>query len=189
LRRILGLVVVVAIVGAIIWFANLLRSPQPGTVVDEALSAGRQASTFPAADEDYFHDMDGGVALTPSQIAGRDTWIVWTGGNDRMWDKLSVESFGALDFLKTISSYPGLKASRANRWEYLGLLNEPCFVQATGPDPNRFGLWLDKRASGPGCPPDPFENEQKYPGVKYLARGTTVPVGSYYGYAIGVVGL
>jgi hypothetical protein len=189
LRRILGLVVVVAIVGAIIWIANLLRSPQSGTVLDEALSAGRQASTFPAADEDYFHDMDGGLALTPSQIAGRDTWIVWTGGNDRLWDKLSVESFGALDFLKTISSHPGLKASRANRWEYLGLLNEPCFVQATGPDPNRFGLWLDKRVTGPGCPPDPFENEQKYPGVKYLARGTTVPVGSFYGYATGVVGL
>ena len=31
---------------------------------------------FPAADEDYFHDMDGGVALTSDEIKGRNTWIV-----------------------------------------------------------------------------------------------------------------
>ena len=52
-------------------------------------------------------------------------------------------------------------------------------------DPNRFGLWLDKRVGSP----DPFEDEKKYPGVKVGARGKTVPLGSYYGYASGVVGL
>ena len=39
-----------------------------------------------------------------------------------------------------------MKFSRDNRWQYLGLVNEPCFEKATGPDPDRFGLWLDKRA-------------------------------------------
>ena len=39
------------------------------------------------------------------------------------------------------------------------------------------------------CAPDPFEDEVKYPGVKIGARGKTVPVGSYYGYATGIVGL
>jgi hypothetical protein len=39
------------------------------------------------------------------------------------------------------------------------------------------------------CPPDPFENEQKYPGVAAGARGKTIERGSYYGYATGVVGL
>ncbi len=189
MRRILGVVVACAVIFGIIWAANALRRPQPGKVLDEALGAGREAASFPAADEDYFHDMDGGIALTQRQIDGRNMWIVWTGGNDLMWDRLSVQSLGALDFLKTLSSHAGLKASRANRWEYLGLVNEPCFAQATGPDPQRFGLWLDKRVAGPGCPPDPFENEQKYPGVKTGARGTTVPVGSYYGYGTGVVGL
>ncbi len=190
MRRILGVVLVAAIVVAIVWVANLLRNPRPGAVVDEALSAGREAASFPAAGEDYFHDMDGGIALTPHQIAGRNTWLVWTGGNDRLWDLLSVESFGALDFLKTISSHGSLlKARRSNRWEYLGLVNEPCFKEATGPDPKRWNLWLDQRITGPGCPPDPFEDEQKYPGVKIGARGSTVPVGSYYGYATGVVGL
>ena len=120
---------------------------EPGKVLDEAKRAGREASTLLAADEDYFHDMDGAIALTPDEIKGRNTWIVWTGGNDRFWDAISVNSAGALDFLKTLSSHPRLKATRDNRWYYLGLVNEPCFEKATGPDPQRFGLWLDKRRS------------------------------------------
>jgi len=89
------------------------RSPQPGQVQDEAKLAGRSASSFPAADEDYFHDMDGGITLTGDEIKGRDMWLVWTGGNDRFWDHMSVASVGTLDFLKTVSSYPNLKFSRA----------------------------------------------------------------------------
>ena len=33
-------------------------------------------------------------------------WLVWTGGNDRFWDALTVSSFGAFDLLKTVSSHP-----------------------------------------------------------------------------------
>ncbi|HET9714460.1 MAG TPA: hypothetical protein VFP64_21400, partial [Pyrinomonadaceae bacterium] len=184
------LVVILAVIaaGAVVYKRIKGNGPKAGEVLDEARLANRPASSFPAADEDFFHDMDGGVQLTPDEIKGRNTWIVWTAGNDRMWDKLVNNSVGALDFLKIISSHPKLtKFSRDNRWEYFGLVNSPCFEKATGPDPERFGLWLDKRRAD--CPPDPFENEQKYPGVKYLARGTTVPVGSYYGYETGIVGL
>jgi hypothetical protein len=168
-------------------------------VQDEATRAGRTAESFPAADDEkYFHDMDQGptgvIQFSPEEVKGRNMWLVWTGGNDRLWDLMTVKSLGSFDLLKTISSYPGiLKASRSNRWNYLGLVNEPCFKQATGPDPKRFGLWLDTRDSK--CPPDPFEEEQKYPGVKIGARGTKMadgsvfPVGSYYGYATGIVGL
>ena len=163
------------------------KKGEPGKVYDEARLAGRPASSFPAADEDYFHDMDGGITLTADEIKGRNTWIVWTAGNDKFWDEISETSVGNLDFLKTLSSYPGLKASRDNRWQYLGLVNEPCYVKATGPDPKRYGLWLDQRS--PDCPPEPFENEQKYPGVKIGSRGTSVATGSYYGYATGIVGL
>ena len=179
-----------------------------GKVLDEARRAGRAANSFPAADEDYFHDMDqnqnGPVALTTEEIKGRNGWIVWTGGNDRFWDLLTNRSVGALDFLKTLSSYdperdPTVRpedkerlkkayyANRNNRWYYLGLVNEPCFEKATGPDPQRYGLWLDKRRAD--CPPDPFENETKYPGVALGARGKNMPLGSYYGYATGIVGL
>ncbi len=74
------------------------------------------------------------------------------------------------------------------RWRYYGIVNEPCFEKATSPD--EYGLWLDKRVPvSAECPADPYENESKYPGVKTGARGTTVPVGSYYGKASGVLGL
>jgi hypothetical protein len=186
-----------------------------GMVVDEAKCAGRATESFPAADEDYFRDMDYGATKDPAALAaaldpyipgitpeqalaaavkGRNNWIVWTGGNDRFWDLLSRDSVGNLDFLKTLSSYPDpdkngkySKYNRGNRWKYLGLVNEPCFDKATGPRADRYGLWLDVRRSD--CPPDPFENEDKYPGVKIGSRGMTMPVGSYYGYATGVVGL
>ncbi|MFZ0633399.1 MAG: hypothetical protein WAM56_19075 [Acidobacteriaceae bacterium] len=184
-RRRIG--VSVLITASVFCVVGCQKQPRPVTVQDEAMRAHRDVASFPAADEDYFHDMDGGLPLTPDQIKGRNMWLVWTGGNDRFWDTLGVSSFGALDFLKTLSSYPGLKYSRDDRWSYLGLVNEPCFVKAAGPDPQRCGLWLDKR--DPKCPPDPFENESKYPGVRLGARGDNLPVGSYYGWASGIVGL
>jgi hypothetical protein len=164
------------------------KAPQPGTVQDEAMQAGRNAASFPAADEDYFREMDGGMQLTSNEVKGRNNWIVWTGGNDRFWDHLVNQSFGAVDFLKIVSSHPGIgHLSRDTRWKYLGVVNEPCFEKPTGPRADRFGLWFDTRSKD--CPADPFENEQKYPGVKIGARGKNIPVGSYYGYATGIVGL
>jgi hypothetical protein len=161
--------------------------PPRGQVFDEARRVRRASASFPAAGEDYFHDMDGGIALTPEEIRGRNAWIVWSGGNDLFWDGISKTSLGTLDFLKTLSSHPSLPASRDNRWTYLGLVNEPCFEKATGPDPQRYGLWLDKRRVD--CPPDPFDDPAKYPGVEIGARGENVPVGSYYGAPSGIVGL
>lgn len=171
----------------VLGLASCNRGAKPGEVLDEARQAGRSVASFPAADEDYFHAMDGGISLTADEIKGRNMWIVWTGGDDKLWDTLTVTSVGTVDLLKTLSSYPGLKANRSNRWDYLGLVNEPCFKQATGPNPNRYGLWLDTR--DPNCPGDPFENESKYPGVAVGARGKNMPVGSFYGYASGIVGL
>jgi len=199
--------------------------PEPGTVPDEAMRAGRPASSFPAADEDYFADMDGGykrntdpsVTLDADEVRGRNTWMVWTGGNDRFWDYMANHTFGAFELLKILSSNPrvgfciGLDGklnheseystlseaqckanaltwytpNRSNRFYWYGLVNEPCFEQATGPD--EYGLWLDRRKTD--CGLDPFENEAKYPGVKIGARGSTVPVGSFYGKASGIVGL
>lgn len=169
------------------------KGPQPGEVLDEARLAGRDAKSFPQADEDYFHDMDNGIALSPEEIRGRNMWLVWSGGNDRFWNLMTEYTFGAFDLLKIISSHPSQGYSRTNRWKYFGLVNEPCFENASGPDKNRRGLWLDVRSKD--CAPDPFENETKYPGVKIGSRGqplgdgTTQPVGSYYGYATGIAGL
>jgi hypothetical protein len=181
--------VLVLVAAGLVVYSQLKPSgPKSGDVVDEARLVSRAAASFPAADEDYFHDMDGGGQLSPEEIKGRNTWLVWTAGNDRFWDKMVNASTGALDFLKILSSHPKLtKYSRDNRWEYFGLVNDPCFEKATGPDSTRFGLWLDKRRAD--CQPDPFENEQKYPGVKVGARGKNLETGSYYGYETGIVGL
>ena len=180
---------------------------------------GRTRATFHAADDEYFVRMDKQLLVKPSDpssyppsilrvasavnanpedirksaVRGQDMWIVWTGGNDKFWDYASTHTAGAFDLLKTLSSYKSadprksMYYGRRNRWSYLGLVNEPCFVEADGPDPARYGLWLDRRDDS--CPPDPFADPDKYPGVKIGARGRTVPVGSYYGEPSGIVGL
>jgi hypothetical protein len=167
--------------------------PRPGKVLDEARQAGRSAGSLPAPMEDYFHDMDGGADLKPDPatkldpVLGRNTWIVWSGGNDEFWDKLTSYTFGSFDLLKVVAYDPNKPIDRADRWKRLGLINEPCMEAPAAPDPQRFGLMFDTRKAG--CPADPFEDETRYPGVKLGARGSTVPVGSLYGYASGIVGL
>lgn len=188
MNRHISMVLLVLLVTALLAAGCGKKPPEPGTVKDEALLAGRDAKSFPAADEDYFKAMDGAVALTSDEVKGRNNWIVWSGGNDRFWDHLVSKSFGVVDLLKIISSHPKVPhLTRDKRWEYLGVVNEPCFEKPKGPNAERFGLWLDTRSKD--CPADPFENEQKYPGVKIGARGKNLPVGSYYGYATGVLGL
>ncbi|HET6377918.1 MAG TPA: hypothetical protein VFG05_06375 [Methylocella sp.] len=181
-------------------------TPQPKSslegLLDEAQRAGRDAASFPHAGlqdgKDYFHDMDNAADLTPEEVRGRNMWLLWTGGNDRFWDKVTASSLGTFDLLKIVTSHPSQNycygpCNRDSRWRWLGAVNEPCFEKPKGPDPERFGLWLDVRRAD--CPPDPFEDETKYPGVKIGARGKpigggkTLPVGSYYGYATGIVGL
>src|SRR5689334_15374207 len=84
----------------------LVGCDESGRVQDEAMRAGRQLESFPAAGEDYFKAMDNGASFKPDEVKGRNMWIVWTGGNDRFWDVMTIDSFGAFDLLKTLSSYP-----------------------------------------------------------------------------------
>ena len=182
--------------------AVLFASPvqaQPAGTPDEAQQAGRDEKSFPQATEDYFHDMDNGASLSAEEVQGRNMWVLWTGGNDRFWDKVTRNSLGTFDLLKIVTSHPsqtycnGKHCDRDSRWKWMGVINEPCFEKPTAADPQRFGLWLDVRRKD--CPADPFENETSYRGVKIGARGTTfsdgtnLPVGSYFGYATGIVGL
>lgn len=194
-----------AVAGALVALTACERGPRPGTVLDEARTAGREAASFPHSAVDYFRDMDNGVALSEREVQGRNMWLVWTGGNDRFWDAMTDKTFGAFDLLKIVTSYPNQAFHRENRWANLGLVNEPCFEEAKAPDPQRFGLYLDVRVEGEGCGPDPFADEASYPGVKLGFRGKAfrpdtrfadggkpppaLPVGSYYGFPTGVVGL
>lgn len=190
---------------------------------DKAFTQAQFNTMALGANDDYFRDMDYGITEPANQestfkglspflpgvnkaqmneavVRGRNNWIVWTGGNDRMWDYLSKSSMGSLDFLKVMSSYTKDPArypyKRSNRWETLGVVNEPCFEEPKGPQADRWGLYLDVRTAG--CGADPFADPAKYPGVKIGARGKTLnfkgqkkvfEVGSFYGYPTGIVGL
>lgn len=213
IKHILVLLLLVVAVGVGIYYIWWHNQPRSGHVKDEAKLVGRGPESFPVADENFFHDMDqtkdGILDLVAAArqmkvpddtlIKGRNSWMVWSAGNDKLWDTLIYKSAGALDFLKLLSSHPELLKidshfSRDHRWEYLGLVNDPCFEKATGPDDEHYGLWLDKRRKVKECEKEPFEDEKKYPGVKIGSRGTTVngkefPVGSFYGYETGIVGL
>ncbi|SEM71978.1 hypothetical protein [Nitrosomonas marina] len=209
---ILALIIVTAIILAVrAWV--LPDYSKIGEMKDEAILAGRMADSFPAAAEPYFVEMDKGVLkqenadigvfkqwaevlkIAPEEvreaaIKGQNSWIVWTGGNDRFWDEMANKyTFGTYDLLKILSSHPSQGYGRDTRWAYLGLVNEPCFEKATEPD--EYGLWLDKRIVDPanGCPEDPFADAEKYPGVAIGARGKNIPVGSFYGEPSGIVGL
>src|SRR5262245_35662159 len=100
-RRLLrntAIVVVALVAVGLIGIAQFREDePVPGQVLDEALRVGRMASSLPAADEDYFQQMDRGVQLTPDEVKGRNNWIVWTGGNDRFWDYMANNAFGVFD--------------------------------------------------------------------------------------------
>jgi hypothetical protein len=187
-----------SLAASVVVFA-LRAQAQAAAPMDEAQQVNRDVTSFPQAKEDYFHDMDNAVAMSTEEVQGRNMWLLWTGGNDRFWDKVTRDSLATFDLLKIVTSHPsqtycdGKHCDRDTRWNWLGAINEPCFDKATAADPQRFGLWLDARRKD--CPPDPFEDEKAYPGVKIGARGTTfsdgtkLPVGSYFGYPTGIVGL
>jgi hypothetical protein len=108
------------------------KEPPP---VDNA--GGRTPADFPELVVDVFKPMDGGLELTPEEIKGRNTWNLWTGGNEQFWERMSRESYGLIDLLKTIDS-----RKRSTRFKEMGLINEPGFKSAAKPD--QYGLYIDE---------------------------------------------
>lgn len=45
-------------------------------IQDEAKTAGKTPAHFPQTAVDVFKDMDGGIALTPDEVKGRNTWML-----------------------------------------------------------------------------------------------------------------
>ena len=66
---------------------------------------------------------------------------------------------------------PLIPYSRDNRFRILGLVNEPCFRKP--PVPIRTATASGSTCAIRACPPDPFANAEKYPGVAIGARGKT----------------
>jgi len=107
------------------------------SLVDDA--GGRTPADFPELAVDVFKPMDGGIALTEDEIKGRNTWDLWTGGDEQFWERMSRESYGLIDLLQTIDS-----RQRPNRFKDMGLINEPGYKPASQPD--EYGLWIDEAA-------------------------------------------
>src|SRR5689334_7409263 len=82
------------------------------------------AADFPSATADVFKAMDGGIALAPDEVEGRDDWILWSAGNQQFWDEMARHSYGLADLLKTLDS-----RKRPVRFAEMGLINEPGFKQ------------------------------------------------------------
>jgi hypothetical protein len=38
--------------------------------------------------------MDGGIDLSPAEIMARNTWNLWSGGNQRFWNQAAQDSLG-----------------------------------------------------------------------------------------------
>src|SRR5215212_191240 len=65
----LSVLMLLAVAGvSLIWSCATARKLEAGHVKDEALLAGRSGESFPAADEDYFRDMDYGVTKNPEAV-------------------------------------------------------------------------------------------------------------------------
>ncbi|AXS40304.1 hypothetical protein [Breoghania sp. L-A4] len=113
-----------------------LTAPESGAVLGEAMRAGRTPESMPGSDSDYLKDMDHGwdkqrvfaelaraLDMEPRALGrmfsrdavwkaynrGRNNWVVWTGGNDRLWDHLADHTYGAFDLLKIISSHDAIR--------------------------------------------------------------------------------
>ena len=160
-----------ALLGCVMLLAGFGDAPTSGRVQDEARSAGRAPKSFPMATEDYFHDMDGGVALTPDEVKGRNMWLVWTGGNDRFWDGMTAYTFGAFDLLKIVTSHPSQQLiDRDTRWSYLGADQRALLRHADRARSEAL------RPAGSTCAariarPIRSRTRRKYPGVQIGARG------------------
>src|SRR5262245_37796580 len=107
---------------------------------DEAKLAGLTTADFPQITADIFQPMDGGIKLAPNEVMGRNTWNLWSGGNQHFWNHVAQDSFGLMDLLKMLDNR---KYPRGERFKTLGLVNEPGFRAATKPD--EYGLWLDEQ--------------------------------------------
>jgi hypothetical protein len=144
-----------------------LASCKKYEVVDEAKATGKTPADFPADDYDYFRDTDmrpdGTVdangnsilkplELTPDEIKGRNTWVLWCAGDEVFWDYLAGHSYGFMDLLKLCDFGPNDKLG-GKRWRPTGLVIEPGTKVPDKPD--EFGLYIRQPEDATAPQPDP----------------------------------
>jgi hypothetical protein len=78
----------------------------------------------------------GGAALTPLERRGRDTWYLWTAGDQQLWRQLAIITGGATDLLLYVDS-----RRNGHRFRDLGVITEPGCRPAAAAD--EYGFWFD----------------------------------------------
>jgi cytochrome c5 len=134
MRR-LAVLAAFAVLGAVIALYFARRQDDPA-IPDDAKAAGKTPADFPETSSVAFDEMESGLPLTNDERKGRNTWLLWTAGDQVFWDRMAQQGLGTADLLKTIDS-----RLRKSRFRDLGLINQPGFSEATQPD--EYGLWLD----------------------------------------------
>ena len=94
-----GALVVAGVIVAV-WY---LRPCVPA-IADDAKASGNTVVDFPQTASNAFDAMDGGIALTEEETKGRNTWLLWTAGDQTFWDLLAQQVYGLSDLLKAIDS-------------------------------------------------------------------------------------
>ncbi len=122
------------------------RRALEAVVPDDAKAAGKTVADFPQTMAHAFDAMDGGVPLSEEEVQGRNTWLLWTAGDQVFWDGMAQHGLGTADLLKVIDS-----RHRGSRFKDMGLVNQPGTQQAAKPD--EYGLWLDEGTQEDGVDP------------------------------------
>jgi hypothetical protein len=127
--------------------ALLFWSSRDSSIIpDDAKASGKTFADFPESNSRAFDAMDGGVTLSASETRGRNTWLLWTAGDQVFWDRMAQRGYGIADLLKTIDS-----RRRNSRFKEMGLVNQPGMKRASTPDV--LGLWIDTGAQEEGVDP------------------------------------
>ncbi len=123
------------------------------------------------------------LSLDRRGVIGRNTWIMWCGGNEWFWDWLASEGVGLLDLLHLLDS-----RQHDLRFAKAGLWNQPGMAKNAEPGP--WGLYLDK-VDKPLTDRNGKPLRYDYPplgdGKKAIYSDGVDPY--VYGYPSGVIGL
>ena len=123
----------VVLVGVLALGAGPSGCSSPSKAIeDEAKAAGKTKKDFPPETSTTFprwiFRRRRAPALVsysesdPLEIKGRNTWMLWTGGNEAFWDWLANHSYGFIDLLKLVDFSP---QHAWPRFEEAGLIVEP----------------------------------------------------------------
>lgn len=146
-------------------------------VGEHALPQNENGTLYPTHPYDAFKGMDSHVTtlydheFTDDEIKGRNTWVMWTGGNQAFWDHLARKSNGIVDFLKICDSR---FIRRGDRFKIMGVVPNPGMAETNpnGETKDKYGLYIDTYSDTGGA---------------YVSGGPPDP--KVYGYGSGIVGL